>query len=118
MQVKKEFKTFEKNKRVIQKDGRQVCDTLLRPTEDRKRGADVNNLGAKLVGLGKNCGYAVDVHSIESKRELETPRLYSMESMEPATHMTGHLTLGISHGSASSMRVDGQRRVAPGCRRK
>ena len=54
----------------------------------------------------------------ESKRELETPRLYSMESMEPATHMTGHLTLGISHGSASSTRVDGQRRVAPGCRRK
>ena len=70
MQVKKEFKTFEKNKRVIQKDGRQVCDTLLRPTEDRKRGADVNNLGAKLVGLGKNCGYAVDVHSIVRSTSL------------------------------------------------
>ena len=50
----------------------------------------------------------------ESKRELETPRLYSMESMEPATHMTGHLTLGISHGSATRRAPRAARRVAPG----
>ena len=50
------------------------------------------------------------MHS-ESKRELETPRLHSMESMEPASHMTDHLTLGISHGSATrvaSLRAAGE----------
>ncbi len=35
-----------------------------------KKGADADNPGAELVDLGKNCGYAVDVHSIVGSTSL------------------------------------------------